>query len=345
MSNTEKIKPSTIIDVAKHAGVTIGTVSHVINGTAPITEKTKKKVRKAIYELNYKPNSMARSLRMNKSKMIGLLLPDIMNEYYAVIARSFTDSAYGEGYSVMLCSFQYDLNREKLELDVLLDKRVDAIVLFGGSNADEKLLSKIRKQGIPIILGDRSFENGIFPSLKFDNEAMVKKIVEVLKDKGYRKIGFVTETLTMTNLQDRYNGYLAGMSGQGLEINKQFIYTKKELQMDKLDNGFLFMKRLLEKNSKSELPEVFIATSDLIAIGMMGAIKEAGLNVPQDIGIVGYDNISIASYVSPKLTTVMQDGKTIGTAAWDMTYQVLKKKASYIPHLVFEQKLIVRESI
>jgi len=102
-------------EVAKKSGVTIGTVSHVINGTAPITHKTKKRVRKAIKELNYKPNSMARGLRRSESKMIGLLVPDITNEYYSRIARSFTDLAYSSGYTVMLCSFRYNINREQLE--------------------------------------------------------------------------------------------------------------------------------------------------------------------------------------------------------------------------------------
>ncbi len=214
-------------DVAKKAGVTKGTVSHVINDTAPISEKTKNKVFKAIKELNYTPNAMARGLRRSESKMIGLLVPDITNEYYSQIARSFIDMAYEDGYTVMLCSFQYDLERERIELDVLVNKSVDAIVIIGGSNDDKALLSNVKKMGIPIILGDRSYENGknIFPSVEFDNRSMVKQVINYLTKKNYTRIGFVTETLTMTNLKESIRWVIwKGMREHHLEIKKRLHF-------------------------------------------------------------------------------------------------------------------------
>lgn len=337
-------KKPTMRDVAQKAGVTIGTVSHVINGTAPITDKTKKKVQKAIDELNYKPNSMARGLRRSKSKMIGLLIPDITNEYYSLIARIFTDLAYAEGYTVMLCSFQYNVDRQRLELDVLVDKSVDAIVLFGGGN-DEKLLADVTKLGIPIILGDRSCTSKEYPSVEFDNRSMVKRTVDYLVGKGYKQIGIVTESLTMTNIRDRYDGYVDGMHNNGLVIDERFVFIEEKLQINKMNNGRIFMEEILKSRTREELPEVFITTSDLLAIGIMGALKEHGYKVPEDFGIVGYDDLSISAYSDPALTTVYQDPNKIGNAVWDIATQMLAKKTAYQPHLLLQQELIIRNSV
>ncbi len=347
MNKKNIAKKSTMADVAKKAGVTKGTVSHVINDTAPISEKTKNKVFKAIKELNYTPNAMARGLRRSESKMIGLLVPDITNEYYSQIARSFIDMAYEDGYTVMLCSFQYDLERERIELDVLVNKSVDAIVIIGGSNDDKALLSNVKKMGIPIILGDRSYENGknIFPSVEFDNRSMVKDVINYLTKKNYTRIGFVTETLTMTNLKDRYDGYMEGMREHHLEIKKDYIFVEKNLQLNKTTAGYDLMKQLLATKTIEELPEVFITTSDLVAIGMIGAIKDEGYSVPDDFGVVGYDNLSISAFLEPALTTIAQDANQIGSAAWDIVTQLLTKKNVYMPHLLLQQEFVIRKSI
>lgn len=345
MNKKAKSKKSTMTDVAKMAGVTIGTVSHVINDTASITTLTKKKVLKAIKALNYKPNSMARGLRRSESKMIGLLVPDITNEYYSLIARSFTDMAYKDGYTVMLCSFQYDLDREQIELDVLVDNSIDAIVVIGGCSDDEKMLLSVKERGIPVILGDRCVINNEYPTVTFDNRQMVKQVIGFLVEKGYRSIGFVTESLTMTNLRSRYDGYIDGLKEHDLAIKQQFIIIDACLQLNKVDNGYTLMKELVNSGSKIELPEVFITTSDLIAIGMIGALKEEGYRVPDDVGFVGYDNLSVSAYLDPALTTVAQSPKMIGSAAWDIMINVLKKENDYTAHLVLQQDLVVRNSV
>ncbi|WP_105615670.1 LacI family DNA-binding transcriptional regulator [Vallitalea okinawensis] len=345
MNKEKKLKKATMSDVAKRAGVTIGTVSHVINGTASISIKTKKRVQKAIKELHYIPNSMARGLRRSESKMIGLIVPDITNEYYSRIARSFTDLAYKEGYTVMLCSFQYDLSREQLELDVLVDKSVDAIVVIGGSDKDEKLLAEVKEIGIPIILGDRKSINNQYPVVEFDNRSMLKVVIKVLKEKGYTQIGFVTEKMDLTNLKDRYDGYIEGMKHNGLEIREEYMFIEEKLQLNKMKNGYDLMKDILTSRKNNRLPEVFITTSDLVAIGMIGALKSEGYNVPRDFGIVGFDDISMSAYSEPTLTTILQDPDKIGHATWDIVYQALKKEINYLPHLILKQELIIRNSI
>jgi len=347
MEKRKKNKKATMKEVAKRAGVTIGTVSHVINGTAPVTIKTKENVLNVIKELNYKPNVMAQGLRRSESKMIGLLVPDITNEYYSRIARSFINSAYSDGYTVMLCGFQHDYSKEKQELDVLVDKGVDAIVVIGGSSGDEKLLKRIADWDIPIVLGDRSTKANDYATVEFDNRSMVKLLVDYLAEKGYSRIGFVTESTTeaMSNLMDRYNGYLDGMYANNLIINEKCVLIKEELKLNKIENGYKLMKDLLKGRARKELSEVFITSSDLVAMGMINAIREAGYQVPKDFGVVGYDDLSISAYFNPRLTTIRQDPNKMSSAIWMSILQLLKKENTYKPHIYLQQNLKKRDSV
>ena len=336
------IKNTTISDVAGLAGVTIGTVSHVINGTATISEETTAKVEHAIKKLGYKPNLFARNLRRNQSKMIGLLVPDLI-EFYSSIARNFIDHAYDNGYSVMLSSFQYSIEREKREFDVFVKNMVDAIVLFGGMK-DEELLTSVMKSGMPIILCDRRVEFNSFSTIEFDNEATMRKVVRMLKEKGYTSLGYVSEPLELTNVTDRYSGFKIGAFEQGLEVLPENVFFSDSLKLDKLKNSYIFMKKLLEQRPAESLPKVFVTTSDMIAVGMIEAMNESGYRVPEDFGVVGFDNISISAHISPALTTVKQDGWMMAKSAWEAVSDTLTKKVEKPICMKLNSEIIVRES-
>lgn len=338
-----KKRSTTMMDVAERAGVAIGTVSHVINGTATISDETKSKVDRAIRELGYKPNSFARSLRKNQSKMIGLLIPDLMDEFYCSISRSFIDFAYKKGYTVMLSSFQYSFEREKQEFDVLINRQVDAIVLFGGVN-DEQFIDSFSEDSIPIILCDRRSKSQKFSAVEFDNEVALRQIVELLKKKGYTKLGYVSEPLEQTNLNDRFLGFKIGLFEQGLKFFPEYIFICEDLRLDKISNGYAFMKRLLEQYPKESLPDVFITTSDLIAIGLIGALNETGYHIPTDFGVVGFDNLSVSPFISPALTTVAQDSQMIAKVVWDVTCDTLEEKLDKAIQMKLKNEIIIRES-
>jgi len=176
---------------------------------------------------------------------------------------------------------------------------------------------------------------------------MVKEIIGHLVKKGYTKIGFVTETITetMTNLGDRCNGYKEGLKENNIKENKEYIFIEDKLRLNKMSNGRLLMEELLKSKKRSELPEVFITSSDLVAIGMIGALKEKGYNIPEDFGIIGYDDLLISAYFDPPLTTVQQDPNLIGSAAWDITIKLLNSEITDKPHIYLNQKLIVRDSV
>ncbi len=339
----EIIKKPSIKDVASKAGVTIGTVSHVINGTAHVTEKTRQKVNKAIKELHYKPNSMARGLRKRKSFMVGLLIPDITNEYYSQVAKSFMDMAYTDGYTVMLCGFQYSLEREKVELDILVEKSVDAIVVIGSNDDDLHILNSIRELGIPIVLGDRRSSDTNYPTVEFNNTETMQNIVTSLVQAGYTRIGYITEALAMSNLKDRYDGFISGMNNEGLAVDKESIIVDENLQMDKIGNSYKLMHAIIHEKNRT-LPEVFIATSDLIAIGIMGAIKDADLRVPKDIGIISFDNLAVSQFFEPALTTVNQNASKLGESTWNLVISYIKNKELKEVHKVLTQEIIIRKS-
>ncbi|MEG0257424.1 MAG: LacI family DNA-binding transcriptional regulator [Christensenella sp.] len=338
-----KLKKSTMVDVAKRASVTIGTVSHVINKTAPITKETTDRVLKAIKALNYKPNSIAQALRTRKSYVIGFLLPDVTNEFYSPVMSSFIDCAYKDGYSVLVVSYQYSSRREVIEMDRLADKNVDGILLFNGCD-DIALLERMEKEGMPIVLADRRVDEVDFPSVEFNNVETVGKVVDMLYKKGYRKIGFLSESARLRNLNDRYNGYKEGMTRNGLEIDPAFVYISEDMEMNNLVRGYTYIKSIFETTDKKDLPDAIFATTDLLAIGAVRALKEAGFRVPQDVGVVGFDNIAITDFVEPKLTTVEQDKELMGREAWTLMKALVDEKNIDVPHKILPQKIIKRKS-
>ncbi len=344
MQNKMGRKKATMVEVAKRAGVTIGTVSHVINKTASITPETTERVMKAIEELDYKPNSIARALRSGSSNTIGFMVPDVTNDFYSPIISEFTDCAHADGYTTLLVSYQYSSEREALEMERLADKNVDAIILFNGFG-DEAVLERMKKSGIPVVLADRGAGGMHLPTVSFDNKATVEKIITLLKKNGYTKIGLLSEALTLSNINDRFEGYLKGLEKNGLEYEAGFVFINKKLQVHNLKKSYKHMKKLLEQYSRDELPQVFFAMTDVMAIGAMKAIKEAGYRVPEDFGIIGFDNIAMADYVDPPLTTVMQDQAKMGREAWKMVKLVVENSPQEPPHVVLPQKLVPRGSV
>ncbi|MDO4336841.1 MAG: LacI family DNA-binding transcriptional regulator [Eubacteriales bacterium] len=342
MKKANKENRVTITQVAKHAGVTIGTVSHVINGTAPITKETADRVHQAIRELNYVPNVMAKSLRSKKSYMVGLLIPNLNNSFHSKVASTFVDKAYENGYSVLILGYEYSLERERRELNRLESNNIDIIVIFNGCG-DEKEIKSYLKKGISVILADRSTELIDVPYIQYDNKKVMYDIVKMLRRKGYKRIGFFSEPLELTNLKDRYDGYRQALREFGYNFREEYVFIRENLQLDNLENGYCYMKEILQTHKKEELPDAWIASSDLLAIGIMRAFTECGYKIPDDFGVVGFDNTEISGYVNPRMTTVNQDQRLLGESLWNMVQQISNGKKE-IENVILSQQLVERES-
>lgn len=332
---------ATMRDVANRANVTIATVSHVLNGTAKISEETTERVNAAIRELNYRPNLHAQALRKPNSKSIGYLVPDITTNFYSSFFSCFVGRAYEYAYSVSAINFRHNPAYEAAELQNLIDKNVDAILVHNGFD-DLESLELVQRAGIPLILLDRHQDN--FSYIAFDNTKTVRRLVGLLKASGYTRIGYISESVIVQNLNDRYIGYLCGMQENGLETDLRDVLINRQPEIDSMSIGYQLMQQRIEEMGQHRLPEVFVASSDLVALGALRAIRKAGLHIPQDIAITGCDNLQLSSYIDPPLTTIHQSAITVAEHAWDMLNSLFAhpEQAPYVEMLT--QQLVVRDS-
>lgn len=342
-ASTKVLKSSrkaTMAEVAKISGVALSTVSHVINGTASISEETKARVLEVIQELNYTPNALARGLRQNRSNIIGVIVPDISNEFYAKSASTIVKNAGEDGIVSILVDTGYSPKHEKKLVETLIQSRADGLIFLGGGR-DEELIDLANGSNITVVLGDRRYKH--YNSVEFNNYDIMYQMINDLYDQGFRKIGYISESLDMVNLQDRYDGVVAGLEKFGIGINEEWILKDSFLQLDKLDAGKVFMQKIIDHMDKEDMPEVFLASSDMIAAGIMEALMTNGYSVPDDIGVIGYDDIALARYYYPAITTVHQECGEFGKACYDLLKQSMGSDME--AHLVLKNKCIFRNSV
>lgn len=336
-----KNKHVTIKQVAEKAGVALGTVSHVLNGTAPISAETEARVREAITELNYVPNITARSLRSKHSKMIGILVPNLNNSFYSRILSTFTDLAFAEGYVVQIFGYEYSIGKELQILHTLSGNSLDVVIILNGCG-DEEGIRKLMTAGKQVILADRISSIDGINSIRFDNRQGVSAAVRFLKQKGYRRIGYLSEPLSLSNVNERMLAFRESFRKQ-YDQEPSHIFLCEDFRLDALQNGYRYMKELLNSRQKSDLPDSFLATSDLLAMGAIKACRELGYKVPGDFGFISFDNLDISPFVSPALTTIEQNQVQMGTELFDLVCR-LQKDNTIKAQIVLPQTLIVRES-
>lgn len=332
---------ATMSDVAKRANVSISTVSHVLNGTAPISEEAAGKVIAAVKELHYMPNALARGLRQRQTMVIGLVVPEVRNEFYVGCASAVLQAADREAYTVLLCDCCYDLQREERSVRALIERRVDGLIFFGGSG-DEGLIRLAHQSGIAVVLGDRSMDG--YSSVEFTNVKAMRKLVKTLYDMGKKRFCYVSEPIEMQNLRERYEGFLQGLADCGLQNSQHELLVEKWLQQEKIETARKLIVDQLCRQDFS-VPDVYITSCDAIAIGIIAGLAAKGLRVPEDVGVVGFDNMAVAAYTNPPLTTVEQNVQRIGEHAFELLHNILSQKTTEPVHVMLESRLILRESV
>ena len=328
----------TINDVARLAGVSTTTVSHIINGTRYVSDDLKERVEKAIAELGYRPNSMARGLRRGESKTIGLIVPDNSNPFFAEILRSIENIGYSSGYSVILCNSDSDIQKEIAYTDLLFAKQVDGIVFITTTNSCEHL-QQLTDGGIPIVVIDRDIPLKGTDVLLVDNFQGGYDATRYLIELGHRNIACITGPSRFTPSADRVNGYKKALTETGIEVNDDWIVAG-DFQFLGGENG---VEQLL---SLSNRPTAIFACNDLMALGAMRSLRKAHLSVPKDISLIGFDDISLTSVVSPALTTVAQPIQKISELAFELLINRIQKKSDAFEEkrVVLPTQLIIRES-
>ncbi len=328
----------TINDVAKLAETSATTVSHVINETRFVSPDTKQRVMDAIRALGYRPNSMARGLRSGQSKTIGLIVPDNSNPFFAEILRIIENYGYSKGYSVILCNSDGDVNKEIAYTELLYAKQVDGIVFISTNNSTEHL-EKLTDSGIPMIVMDRDVDLTDTDVIMVDNYQGGYAATQYLIQLGHQRIACIAGPSLLTPSADRVKGYRQALEDAGLPYDESLVVSG-DFQVD---SGESAMRVLLEGKHR---PTAVFACNDLMALGAMRAIREAGLSIPQDISVIGFDDIALSSYISPTLTTIAQPLKEMARASIEMLITRIQGETVDLQakRRVLPTELIIRES-
>lgn len=325
-------------DVALRAGVSVATVSYVINGgPRPVADETREVVLRAIRELDYTPLEAARSLRYQRTRTIGLLLADTANPFYATLAKSIEESVFAHGWSVLLCNSGYDASRTAAYVEVLISKQVDGVLYVPGTT-DSAAVTRLVKRGIPMVVIDRAVPGEEVDCVVADNLGGTKAAMNYLLSLGHRHIGMIVRYSSLSNAE-RIQGYEAVLAQAGIEMSPALF----------VEGGFGFeegrraMRQLL---GLDPAPTAVLAFPDVLAIGAIRAVLDAGLHLPEDISIIGFDDIPVASHTYPALTTVAMPTWEMGKRAAEMLLNRIFTTEEIRPpeRIVLPTRLIIRES-
>lgn len=326
----------TIRDVAELAGVHPSTVSRVINNDSRISEKTKNKVLLIIKKLGYTPNAIARGLKIKRTYTLGMLIPDITNPFFAEIARGVEDAANANGFNIILCNTDDKLKKERIYLEILKGKRVDGLIL-GTAHIKDKSIIELEKKKFPYILLSRNIEGLDKNCVIVDDVAGGIMVTEYLIKLGHRRIAHITGPPTVRAANNRLEGYKFALEKHQIEYHEELV---KEGDF-RIKGGYQVMKRFLKL---AEPPTAIFAANDLLALGAMQAIQREKYRIPEDFCIIGFDDIRLASFVYPPLTTIRQPMLEMGALAVKMLLKIIEEGEFNQRKIVLKSKLIIRES-
>jgi LacI family transcriptional regulator len=328
----------TIRDVARHAGVSPMTVSRVINGSAPVSPATKARVEAAIAELGYVPSRLARGLSARRTGTIALIVPDVANPFFTLIVRAAEDVARRAGYRLILCDTRADLDLEGEVIGEMIAHRVEGMLIVPVSDRSRAHLRRLTRFGVPFALVDRTVSGIDADTVVGDSTAGARQLVEHLILLGHQRIGIIVESDAVSTARDRRRGYEAALKAAGLEASPDFVAVT---QVDP-EGGREGMRRLLEL--EPPLTAVF-TVNNLVAVGAIEAVRAAGLEVPDDVALVCFDDIEYASRLHPFLTVMEQPAETFGTLATQLLLERIEGRGpKHARRVVLPAQFIVRRS-
>jgi LacI family transcriptional regulator len=331
-------KHYTMKDVAERAGVSITTVSHVINKTRNVDKNTSKRVLDAIEEFNYSISLTASSLRGKKTRLIGLIIPDVTNLVYAKLSRCIENAFFKKGYSVTLCNSEGNLKREKIYLEVLKSRNVDAIIIVPTSNEHEHL-NGIMEAGIQLIVIAREIKGLEVDNIITDDFTGFYEATKYLIKLGHKKIGFIRRPYDLPFSITRFQGYLTALKENNIKFNKNFCPRANKFNYSA---GYDAMSKILNLENK---PTAIISFGDIAGIGAMKAITDNGFSIPKDFSIIGSDNILIDEYLQTTLTSISYPIEDFANEALDIFSYKLKDSTRPNKRIVLKPSFIIRDSV
>jgi LacI family transcriptional regulator len=327
----------TIKDIAKRSGVSIATVSHVINKTRFVSDELKEKVYKVMEEADYHPNVMAGSLRRKKTKTIGLIVPDNANPLYAELAKAIENILFSYDFSLMLCNSEHNLAKELKYITVLRAKRVDGVIVIpAGSRAEH--INKLIESGLPIVTLDRPVSHVLADTILIDHFQGIFDATEYLIKLGHERIAYIDKPFDLPHKFARLKGYHKALKKHGIKAHDNLCIKGGVCFAD----GARAMETLL---SAKPPPTAVLAFDDVIAMGALRTIQDHGLRVPEDISLIGFDDMPLCSYTIPRLTTVHYPKDKMAEMACKLLLERIEGSSSKERNkIVLSPRLILRES-
>ncbi len=328
---------SDIRDVAKEAGVSIGTVSRVVNGSGPVNELTKAKVQEAVKKLGYRPHTVARSLRTGQTHIIGLVLPSLKDPFFAALASTLEEEFENRDYTINISSIGNSDNSSELLEDMINQRRTDGILMCTTQNNYRLLNTILTEHSTPIILLDAVRGFGNLSSISVDNSYGMNAAIEHLKSKSHTKIGYMTGCDAMCAGEDRLLAFKQAMKSNGLEVKSDWIVEADPTVAGGYDGGVKIAKM-------SDRPTAIICFNDLMAYGLMRAAADKGISVPDGLAVIGCDDDMMSAYATPPLTTLAYSIPEVAKAACELILSRIKTKDITTKQISIKPSLVVRKS-
>lgn len=329
---------ATMKDIAKLACVSTSTVSHVINQSRYVSEEIAERVNRAAQELNYSPSVLARSLKTNRTKTLGMLVTTSSNPFFGEVVKGVERSCYQKGYNLILCNTEGDQERMTTSISTLLQKRVDGLILMCSSLEGEHIEIFDKYPDVPVVVMD--WGPMLFASDKIQDNSLRGGYIaaKYLIECGHHEIGCITGPLNRYQAQMRYEGYKRALNEEGLEFHPSWIIESNF----ECDGGYEAFNRMYQKGP---LPSAIFVCNDMMAMGVINAANEKGIAIPEELSIIGYDDIQIAKFMSPSLTTIHQPKYRLGQAAVETLLRKLDNGCDETQVIQLEPTLVERSSV
>lgn len=326
-----------IKDVARAAGVSPSTVSRVLGGSVPVAADTREKVIKVVKELNYQPNAVAQGLKGGRIKTIGLIIPNVRNLVFPAAVRGIEDTANQHGYTVVLCNADDDVKKEIFYIEALKRRLVDGFI-FCTARPSHTHITGLREAGFPVVSLLRHSGSEV-DAVVLDNANGAYEATKYLISRGMKKIAVLNGWLDLVLYQDRLAGFRRAMAEAGLAVDESLVVSG----VGGWEDGYRTMDEILARGT---IPEAVFAMSDPKAFGVIRAIKDRGMRIPEDISVMGFDDVDFAAMTDPPLTTVAQPFYEMGVVACKRLLKLIEaKKRPPAKIQVFPARLVIRRSV
>ncbi|HAT30724.1 MAG TPA: LacI family transcriptional regulator [Janthinobacterium sp.] len=322
--------------VAEQSGVSTTTVSHVINNTRVVSADVRERVLAVIQDLRYVPSAVARSLKNDRTQTIGMMVPNNSNPYFAEVIRGIEDACFKLGYNIILCNSYDDASKQVAYIRVLMEKRIDGLILVS-SGSDRELTRFLAGDQIPKVLVDREIAGVAADFIESDHELGGYLATRYLLELGHRAIACVSGPKDLLPSRDRVSGYLRALREGGVKFRMNLLVHSDFTSA----GGYAAFQQLL---ALRERPSAVFASNDLMAIGGICAASEAGVRIPAQLSVVGYDDIALAAYSNPPLTTIAQPKQEMGALTARVLVERIRRLDAPLRRELLRPALVVRKS-